>query len=484
MELVPVGGRVKAAAVGLNHLFERRGDVIRLNNWLAALREDPFQELVKAFFPSGKVTTRRRMRGVGFYRPVLKTDQGMAGNFLAFSVDPSLPTTDLSVANICREEGVAIPEPYYTHTSEVTSAIQKAFSVFDFSEVNGILRQIASTRKATKGRTPFFLIRSAITDRPIVFGHDIIKMVAEVVNQCLDRITEKARQEERAYCGSSRDGNLLYCQPDVFVLSDGTVAVEKINCPDVGLFLCGVYNPFASILPSIQKIVLELKEAVCRVIASNVNSEEMAFVTRDEVLSGQQDLLEIKEIECLREGLGGLGIEIKVYPVSQVNEIPDGQKVLLLNIDYGAPGIEDLLARHCRGELVFYPNPFLQRTCQRTSGLEEAVVPSRHLEQFLQLIGSIPKDSEALSQVLQRIDGLLSKNGIFFDIIHADIGHEAVPVFRPSLRSWRVLKQRISRYNGRVIIKLQAIPVVPERLLINSETGPRLHTFRFMFVKS
>lgn len=482
MKMVPIGGRIKSASVGLDHLYTT-DDIVELDSQIRRLRKKPSRKLLEAFFPSDSTRLKQLMRGVGLYHPVLKTEQGMGGNFLPFFIDPNSFTTDLSAKKIYKEEGIAIPEPYYYHDPELVYSVQKAFSVFNLEKTDEILQRVGSIRDAAKGRTPFFLIRPAITDQKIIFGHNIIDRVTEAVNKLLQDISQRASEQERRYSGDSQDSNLLYCQPDVFILMDGTVAVEKINCPDVGLFLIGLQDPFSTILPVIQRVVSGLRKAVCQTLASNIGSQEIGLVTRDEVFIHQEDLLEIGEIESLKQGLAELGVQLRVYPVSKISEIPTGQAVLLLNIDYEDNKTNILFDRHCRGEIIFYPNPFFQMACQKATGLQEILVPQKHQDSFLRLVGSTPKEKEGLILTWQRLDKLLCKYNVTSDIIHADISKEVVPIFRRSMHSWRVLNKRASRYNEKGEIKLRSIPAKPDNLIITSDTGPRLHTFRFMFIR-
>lgn len=482
MRLVPIGGRIKSASVGLNHLYATN-DVVRLNVELKKLRKKPMTELLEAFFPSDITRLKQMMRGVGFYRPVLKTDQGMAGNFLPFYINPNHPNTDLSVRRICKEEGLAIPEAYCLLNQEIVESVQREFNAFNLRKVDEILQRIGSTRKADKGRAPFFLIRPALLNKEIVFGQDLIKRVNDSVSVLLQDVIERANEEEKKYSGCYQADNLLYCQADVFILSDGTVTVEQINCPDVGMFLNEIHNPFSKILPLVQKIVGSLQEVVCKVLVDNINSKQIAIVTRNQVLENQEDILELMEMESLKKGLSRHGVELNIYSISQVNRIPIGQKVILLNVDYRDGQSKIIFDRHCSKELTFYPNPFFQRICQNITGLQEVTVPSKYHYQFLDIIRSIPKNDDAVFKIWHRLEKLLCGYGVNSDIINADIGFEIVPIFRRSLHSWRVLNTRIGRYNGTAQIKLRLIPACPQNLILTSDSGPRLHVFRFMFVK-
>ena len=488
MNIVAIGGRIKSASVGLNNLYVSE-DVYELDEHLRKLRDKPPRELLEAFFPSDFGRLKQMMRGIGFYRPILKTDQGMAGNFLPFKIDLTTATTDLSVKTIQRREGVAIPEAYCDHDQKIVSAIQRSFHTFEFETVDLMLQSINGSREALKGRGPFFFIQPAITNQEIVVGCDIADKVNKAVNSYLEAIREKAIEMEKHYCGVFQDANLLYCQPDVFILSDGTVIVEKINCPDVGLFLNVLNDSYSSILPPIKNIVQKLHKAVCSAIIGNVDTtKRIAILTRDEVLKSKEDILEIKEIESIRQGLQFQGIEVDVYSLSMIDEIPMGREVILLNLDYRAEHINHLFDRHQRQEIKCYPNPFFQLASQKANGLSQIIIPSEFHNRFIQLIDSRPKDEAALRQVWKRLDQLLCMYGIKSDILHVDIGYEIVPIFRRVVHSWQQLARRIKRYNENgkkeMTIKIMEIPASPANLLITSSTGPRLHAFRFMCTKT
>jgi hypothetical protein len=480
MKSVLIGGRIKAAAVGMDHFYSTN-DIVELGERLRQVREHPLPELLQAFFPSDHGRLRQMMRGIGFYHPTLKTDQGMGGNFASFRIDSRAKDTNNGINKFSTEEGIAIPEDWYVHDEGTIRHIQERFQSFDLHGVDATLSELP-TRNAERGRSPFFLIRPARTEKDIILGYGIVKRVDEAVNNLLEVIAGAARETEATYAGKSQDSNLLYCQPDVFIMADGTVVVEKINCPDVGLFLCGIANPFSTILPGIQAIMRELLGAVCQTIACKVASRTVALITRDEVLEHKEDVLERTEIKVLGQGLASLGVKSRVYTVSQVSGIPEGSFCILLNLDYHTPDT-DLLSRHSRGELVCYPNPFFQMACQRMTGLVEHNVPSQYRESFLRLIGSHPKDEEATRNVWGQIENLLCKYGIESDILHVDIGDEIVPVFRRSMHSWQQLANIIKKRAFQGQISIREVPVEPGQLMVTSDTGPRLHTFRFMFTK-
>lgn len=480
VNVVPVGGRIKSAAVGINHLYKEE-DLVRLNNSLTKLRHHPLPELLQAFFPADSVRLKQMMKGIGFYRPVLKTDQGMAGNFLPFRVDLELSLSDLSPKYLSDEEGIAIPETWYPHDPVQIRSVQEAFWKFKLFECAEALDHMPK-RLAEKGREPFFFIRPALTNPAVVFGKDMVDKVVGAVCSNLAHIAGRARMWELSQCGGIRPINLIYCQPDVYVLRDGTVWIEKINCPDVCFFLKDLQNPYSRILPTIQEIVGSLTKSVCQAIAERIPQKFVYLVTRSEVLEKREDLLELGEIQTLQNGLAEMGKRAEVVRAKEIECVPQHSHLVLLNLNYKSPEVDVLLTRHARGEVTCYPNPFFQAICQNSTGLPEIELAGRYREKFLELTGSHPKGEVGLRDVLRRIQEALSKHGMESDILQANTASESLPIFRKAIHSWQQFSCRIKRYAELPAIHLRQIPVRPDNLLLHSPTGPRLHVFRFMFV--
>ena len=472
LRVVKTGGRIKAAGMGMNHLFAH-SDPVALEAHLKRLRDRPPIELLQAFFPSDHDRLRQLMRGVGFYRPVLKTDQGMAGNFLPFLIDPSQATSALVRRRIEMEEFVAIPEPHADLSPEMVREVQTQF-------IAGRLRETAERlasmerRQANKGRLPFFLIRPAQTDEPIVFGRDIVEQVERLVQALVANIAQRA---------GVTDSGLIWAQPDVFILEDGTIEIERLNCPDVGLFLRGFTHPLSRLLPIVQEIVEGLGHHVRDAIHRAIPESMITILTRDEVLDNEEDLLEIGEIEELQRLCAPLGKTLRVRRVSDVDDIPQDEPVLLLNLDYSSPTTGRLLARAQEGSMRCFPDPRFQRLCQMTTGLHETSLPETYRRSFLELAGANPKNDLAHREVLIRLNEHLEAAGHTTPILYVQAGGELIPVLRQNLHSWRQMKNRIERHDGPVPFRFRRVPATPESLLLTSSTGPRLHVYRFLCVR-
>lgn len=490
--ILPIGGRVKSASIGLDRFFDHSG--VELDRIISRLRREPCEHMQKAFFPKTGNDLRHMTNGIGLYRPVLKTDQGMPGNFLPFTIDTSLEKSDLSVRSIACEEGVLIPEAWYDDQNDLKfeEEIGSAFLRFDLQTARELLQKI-ETRRAEKGRFPFMFIRPAAPERPIVFGRDILDRAEEEVRKLVSRCSCLAIDRERKATGKWRGRAPIYFQPDVFILTDGTVMVERLNCPDVGFFLScvssgipgcspGFSERYSKILRQMQRIVGHLQyEVADRII--DWMGRRITIVTRDDVLNRQEDVLEILEIKALRSALLRWGAAVEVIPVSAVDSVEAGTKLLLLNLDYRSESTTALLRRHAAEEVDCYPNPYFQMVCNEATGLPEVVMQrdSKHCRLLLERASSQPNNDAGILEALRLIDKSLTQADVHGEILHAVLETETVPVLRGALHSWRQLAARARRpANATGPIRLRSIPARPDNLMLTSSTGPRLHTFRFM----
>ena len=486
MKVLEIGGRVKSAAVGLEHLFAEEGeDVLMLNKRLERLRREPPATLTKAFFPLWGRTLSRRLQGAGFYRPSLKTDQGMGGNFYPFFISASQKETDFKVHRPVREEILALPEEWAELSQAEISGVQQALLDTPLDEVRAQFNDILSRRRvAEKGRAPFFMIRPAALDEPLVLGNDTLVNVERAVNGCVERIIAEAARLEERDTGMVRPANLLFCQPDVFILADKTVCVERVNVPDVGMFLACLKYPRSELIQTFGSLAFRLFGVVADIIATL--GKNIAIVTREEVVRGDEDILEQMELASLLSMLGKRSVSVEMHSPRTLPLIHSGVPTILLNIEYETKGGAEILAAHKEGRLTFFPNPYVQLAAQTISGMPSVEIPEKFKQGFLNLLKAQPKDEEALSKTLHHIDSLLKKSEVAGDILYVDLGGETVPVVRNVLHSWRQVALRAQRQtSGKGPITLRSLPVTHSnrhKLLVEGGDGPRLHLFRFMAV--
>lgn len=475
MRLVSVGGRIKSASVGLN-VFAPKGDNFQAQ--MKKTRDNPPMPILSAFFPSDRNRMKQMMQGVGFYRPMLKTDQGMGGNFLPFYIDPALGITDLSQRQIVQEEGVIIPELYLEHDPGTLQELRETFQRLDLRNTDRILAPLLTqSREAEKGRTPFFLIRPAVTSSPITFGRDIIEKVTKKVEALLGRVIDLAGQ-----MADEVRHEFLYFLADAFITMDGEVTIEKLHFPDVGFFITELLLD-NSIAREVQGVVHGIQSDVFDRVSGLLSSSVVYIITRDEVIARQEDVLEIFEIRSISRRLENSGFGVKVIGVSQAGEIPKGATCLILNLtNHGSI----LLERFRRGELTCYPSPYLQLAACQLTGLRESVVPSQFMSKFMSLIDCSPKEHEDAEIVVSKVDAILSKDGIVSELLHVEVNGEIVPVHRRIHHSWKQLVKRVYRHRGdkpleNVTLKIRELPLTNRNSMVMSTTGSRLHVFRFTF---
>ncbi|MEK7539440.1 MAG: hypothetical protein AAB595_02280 [Patescibacteria group bacterium] len=414
---------------------------------------------------------------------MLKTDQGMGGNFLPFHIDRGIRKTDLSVRRIVKEEGLIIPELYLKHNPDTLQELREVFKGMDLKNTYRILEPLlAKSREAEKGRMPFFFIRPALLSSPIIFGDDIIQKVTDAVGQLLDKVQDLATEK----AGFNSNEQFLYFLADVFVTTNGEVVVERLHFPDVGFFLTEL-ELRNSIAFEIQDVVHRIQDQVFVKVLDSLDPRVVYMVTRDEVLERNEDVLEFFEIQSISKKFHKMGIQVEVKSISRVGEIPTGATCLLLNIaEHGVV----LLERYGRGELVCYPSPYLQLASRELTGLRESTVPSHFMSKFLSIVDCNPMEGVVVDEVISRVDARLSKNGIKAELLHMSLnGKEIVPVHRGIHHSWKQLMKRIRLHQGEgklenVNLAIRELPITSNNSMITSDTGPRLHSFRFTFTAS
>lgn len=479
MQVVPIGGRVKAAGIGLDHLPIDETDPIVCDGRIREIIARPPSELLRCFFPSDAKRIKQLLAGVGLLRPSLKTDQGMPGNFAVFEIHPTLTRSDLRRIDICGEEFLAFPEPHADLPPDIVSTVQDTFYGQNLREVASLLEGLGQ-RDAERGRTSFFLVRAAQLNETRIFGSDIVRRVEDATGRLIESIIAQAGDQEFADSGHRTPSNLIYVQPDAYISPEGEVEIDRLNCPDVGLFLRGLRHPTSKRLPIAASLMTKMRAAICEAILSRIPDTEITLLTRDEVIDRAEDLLELGELHELMTALRDQGKMVRVARIREIPSIPTGSAVILLNLNYAAGGIDPLFARHCSGEIRCFPNPYVQRICQRATGLTDIELTEPERGRFLQLVSSKPKNTHGHHDVMYRVHGYLAKAGLDAPIYHVAINEELVPVVAGSLHSWHQVTRRLARHEGVPRISLRPLPVRPNASLLTSETGPRMHVYRFL----
>lgn len=487
LTIAPTGGRIKSAGVGLDLLGDLR-QPIALDARIRELRKAPPPELLLAFFPGDRARIRHMLEGIGFFRPFLKTDQGMGGTFAPFTVNPDRDAPQYP-ATFREFEYVALPEMHADLDAETITHMQDVFYAQNFRATAEAHAQLG-TREANKGRSSFFFIRPAVTSAPAIMSQSVLHGIETAMNELLRKTRQQAADAEREATGDVRPANLIYCQPDAYVDASGRVHIERIQTPDVGCFINELAHPHAHVLHRVQDVMRTSGEAIVRAIETSIGHtrREIALVTRRGVLERHEDMLELLEMRYLQKRLSERGYHAISYSLASVADIPRGTPTLLMNIDYTRHDeVAPLLERHARGEIDTYPNPYVQHALRRATGLATYTTTSKkHIQRLIETAKGLPKHDDAHLQKIETLRAILEKIGVTDDtLLHVDIGNETIPILTSSSISWRTFATRaekIAEDHNTPITELQmhfrAIPFSAEHHLVTGPHGPHLHVFR------
>lgn len=541
--MVMVGGRIKAAGVSFSHLYDAASPLIadptsveaafETSKRFARLKENPPLPFRVAFFPQDEVAMRTAFRGSGIYRPTIKTDQGSGGNVGYFTIDEA--GLSQIKGRITKEEGVAVIEAFLQQRFlEATvplreedilpeiENVKKHYQTGDYrrayesiTKIRGIgaVHGIETTRRAGVGRQEFFFFRPVQINEPLVVGEDLINVISEKTQEIVSRVERLAIitkglvgvgmpladavrfahefSENEVYTNADTRG-MLYFQPDVLLRSDGTFDIERVNMPDLGMFLTHPYisTPFQNeTFGKIRELNEEIKEEVVGVIAASVG-KNVILLTRDEVQLNSEDILEQLELSAIGEGLRQRGKEVSMEILSNVNTIPSGSSMLLFNVLLESPGYEDLLYRVARGELHCYPDPFAKLFEKEGTTFERKNVSGPVLDKFLKIIAPSALDKpEGVQAKYMTIQKALRIGGIDSDIVYfsANGNGTYVPTFRYDVKSFLEVYKAVEnmRRQGKDVSTITAIPIPfqPKDAIVEGSDGPRIAVFRFMFVR-
>lgn len=524
-----IGGRVKAASIGMEVLYPPEYERFRrdptptsayaLYQQLRQLREQPTAEFLHAFFPHDGAKIRQFMRGTGFYRPVLKTDQGPAGNFFGFEVGG----THADEHRITGSEGLAVPENHLLNRiqegdlgamlcgtpvmigstyriRELMGEMIAAYREHRLETCGRVLEELeghmgSMERKATVGRGPFFYCKPSMTEQPIhVPEHTAVK-IETVTQELLERTSSKAMDvmqrfrrgtslEEAVQNATAQDvggPSALYVQPDVFIDCGGNPQIEKINVPDLMMFLTALPETVQGTFGYIQGIANRLRDIVIDKIAATYTGK-VHILTRDEVLDRNEDTLEHLEILAILRGLGERKREREVIRADQVRHLRNGNEVLLLNINPYDPKYHELLRRVANDEIVCFPNPFLKALEGEMTTLPTHHIAGKQKEHFLGAIrpGTQLKDT-AVFERHRAIDAIYAHGGLESEVLYFTVPGERTPIptIRHSVHSFSAL-YNICKKQGFPDLTMREIPIGRENSQFVDGNGGRMAVHRFL----
>lgn len=485
------------------------------------LRDNPPRPFRSAFFPASRAEIKAKTRGSpALLRPVLKTDQGTAGNFLGFRINNQ---TDFSPFLITQETGLAVPETYFLRELErheglckTTFEIQELFAQDDEDKAYLALEKLTEEcqvenvvfqRTVDKGRIPFFFIRPVQSQEgPVILPNFIAEQIEKEVKNLILELENRAQTvknlvregfslEEASNMAKSSslknedNVNILYFQPDVIIRSDGSFIIDRINIPDVVFFLTQIDSFHNPVFSKIQNVVEDLKIVVLERVVKQIkeiHKDEITIITRDGVIDNEEDTLEHFEIRDLAKSLGEFSINTNIVRLSDVNNVPSGSFLMLLNISAYESGFENLLSRSSRDEIICYPDPFIILFKDNFHTYPKVYIQGEQIENLRAILEPLSLDEnhpELVYRQLLALQHYLSELGFnqedFFYLTNSK--GIIAPAFRYDLKGFALALNEFSTCS---IIEIRGLSYKVNDALVRAKDGSRLSAFRFMFVRS
>lgn len=495
--------------------------IIQTEKSFKNIRNNPPFDLLLAFFPDDYTNIQYRLRGAGAYRH-LRMDQGPGGNFTRFDVASG---ANLNY-NLTTEKGFAIPEELiteqlatgtYPHLAKLRDDIQKAFEHNDYRKT-AILVNKFQTEATQAGlavhngshigsKSGFFFIRPTMTEQPTQFPLEKIPALREKINEALNKslslaeystssikqgysFAEAIKRAETRYVEQGAidysGRGALYFQPDCFVDKHGNIEIEKINLPDVGMFMTMISRPSNQPLTDVIDANWQLKNRIKKIAASLLEHDQVTLVTREEVLNHKSDTLEILEIKALKELLNNLGKEVNVKTLHDYQSLNQHSDILLLNVDNHHPDFANFAETVIKKDLSCPTDPLVYYFKDRATTLKTIQIPSKNLEQFLQLIKPKDINTKNAENIYQRVQYLMNHFDMNEDILYANVSgcKMPIPVFKYSLHSFGQIHKAYEKNATKdSTISLSAVPTNIDNAIFQKNGQPRLSAFRFMCTK-
>lgn len=512
-------GRVKAAGVPMDVVFDPSGpfrDSPTLKNaqviteTFANLRQSPPDEIRNRFFPRDRGNKSMFRSGPLLLRPILKTDQG-AGQFLPF--DLGTEKDHKLRFQIDHEEGYFIPEIYFErqlqekgYPSEVMNAlseVERQFQKLDIPEAQLAYERmqiacekagIVYQREAQVGRDALFFIRPTIGNEPIRIPLSAQKSILDAIYEQVELFTERAIDAKKDFAQKQNLGlrrqsvNLPpYFQVDVQLFSNGEAKVDQIQIPDVGLFLTTLNADRSLPLQEVQKRVEPLLSSVSQSIMSlqKNNTRQLFLVTRPEVLQNDVDVLEIREIQAISQGLDKYGFATEIISVDQACFLQPADTAFFLNVDTQTDAFNTLLKKNIFGEGAnFYPDPFLITKLNEMTGYQRIKLDIEEIDALKTIVSEVEGRTHGSGEKqfiqLLALDNFLTKLGLLEDVFHMYISSQNTPVacYRYDAKGFQNALNYIKPGDH---VEIRSIPISPENaVLVDPNNRPIYSVFRFM----
>ncbi|HYW05300.1 MAG TPA: hypothetical protein VE913_00010 [Longimicrobium sp.] len=276
----------------------------------------------------------------------------------------------------------------------------------------------------------------------------------------------------------------LYFQADVYVTLDGEIEVERIQLPDVGIFLTELDSEGYTILPRVQATVGRLRERTTELLATL--SSPTYLLTRPAVLEDREDTLEQLEIQAFQKMGAAVGIDIRLATPADVAGLPAGTQLLLLNVDLMSPASEPLLARVARGEVACTPDFFLKLLGPELTTMRRTPVAGEQLGRLMDAIRPGRQMNPSSCHEMQRGIERIYRHGKYeSDVLHVEVPGEGTPVptLRHSVHSFTSLYNTCNR-NGFPDLVIREVPIGRGNAIVHGDHGPHISAFRFYFTRA
>lgn len=493
-------------------------EIIRANNNFKNIRRQPPFDLLLAFFPDDYENIQHRLRGAGAYRH-LRMDQGPGGNFTRFDVGDD----EKLHYHLKGDKGFALPEELvsrqldgnaYPELSVLASKIQQAFEKNDYRTTAALVNKFRYQAENAGlqmhdgqhvgSKNGFFFIRPAAAEENVQFPLSRIPQLRAKIDEALNKSLSLAEYTrgfleqnmgfeqavvlaEKKYAEEGpqdyRGQGVLYFQPDCFVDRSGNIEVEKINMPDVGMFMTLLNRPSNPYLQTVVDANLKLKDKLKSTAAKFLQRDKIVLVTRPEVVRFGSDTLELMEIKALRNMLESIGKQVEVKTAAEYESLGKDCEVLLLNVDAKEPDFGKFAAHIVKQGISCHADPLVYYFKDRATTLKTMQIPARHMEHFLQLIK--PKDITVKNaeNIYNRLQYIMKRFEMNDDIIYASIsGYKMpVPVFKYSLHSFGQIYKAYDRVRDEnAAIQLSSVPLNRANAVFEKDGQPRLAAYRFM----
>lgn len=438
-------------------------------------------------------------------RPIISTHQWIPWNFFPFKI-----TGEVDKIIKCKylwEHYEAILEPRYINSVSTSQENEFIDAMYNWNlwEAFSIIKWIDNNdRSSTKWRTPFFICRPSYTDNMVQLPDNIVPKIEKNVNSILDDILSCStyikecfkkgyainkdeiikyfldKKENWYDIDNNLKDSISYFQADTFINLKNEVSVENLQMPDVWFFLKDFSDKWS--LKDIKDINWNLRKTVIDKILS-FWFDKVILVTRPEVINNKEDLLEIKEINILKEDLEE-NIEVDITSINDIN-FEKESLYLLLNIDYSNidKWIENIFNLAIKHPSNFSPNPFVQYVSKYVTWFNKKII---FWEEEINKLWYTTNPNHRKTNInsLNRIENYFNWLWLNWDRrilnINRASDNTTLYVSRDSIYSLRKISNFVK---WEKYIEIIEVPFVDWEQIISKRWNDLLHMFRFMFVK-